>query len=291
MTATSISCQKFSTIYLAFFIKWLEPSQVQNAIADIKKGDIMANLPYDKRCSVWFDHHFSNIMDNASKIEGAFEIAPSAAGIVYKYYKEKGKIKKDFDELIEQTDIIDAALLTKEQVLYPEKFPYILLAMTVKNRDETDPPYWNKLVELLSKKNIIQIMQDPDVKARCQNVIKENIAFTDFLKKYTKVDKNISITDFRSLDKPPSGNRFLVYTVFPEAIASMKIRYDYNKDIVIVSLAKSIFNKKSQVNIGKLLARYGGGGHAGAGGCSMKKDVAKQNIKEIIDTMKINKPI
>ena len=79
-------------------VKWIEPGDVQQGIADIKHGDIMANLPYDARCSVWFDHHISNIP--LTNVPGAFKIAPSAAGIVYKYYKEKGILKKDFEELV-----------------------------------------------------------------------------------------------------------------------------------------------------------------------------------------------
>ncbi|MBF0574073.1 MAG: exopolyphosphatase, partial [Desulfamplus sp.] len=35
-------------------IVWIEPAEVQNGSADIKSGDIMANLPFDERCSVWF---------------------------------------------------------------------------------------------------------------------------------------------------------------------------------------------------------------------------------------------
>ncbi|MCP3901192.1 MAG: exopolyphosphatase, partial [Desulfobacteraceae bacterium] len=116
--------------------KWIEPGDVQQGTVDIKQGDIMANLPYDERCSVWFDHHISNVP--FTKIKGAFKIAPSAAGIVYEYYKEKGLLKKDYDELVEQTDIIDAAELTRDQVINPQNHPYILLSMTVKNKDESD---------------------------------------------------------------------------------------------------------------------------------------------------------
>ncbi len=41
-------------------ILWVSPNDMQKGKIDIKKGDIIANLPYNENCSMWFDHHFSN---------------------------------------------------------------------------------------------------------------------------------------------------------------------------------------------------------------------------------------
>jgi oligoribonuclease NrnB/cAMP/cGMP phosphodiesterase (DHH superfamily) len=38
-------------------VKWVEPNDMQKGIVDIHEGDIVANLPYDERCALWFDHH------------------------------------------------------------------------------------------------------------------------------------------------------------------------------------------------------------------------------------------
>ncbi|MBF0301432.1 MAG: exopolyphosphatase [Desulfamplus sp.] len=265
-------------------IIWVEPGQVQNGSADIQPGDIMANLPFNERCSVWFDHHVSNSSDR--KIEGAFKIAPSAAGVVYEYYKEQGKLSRNFDELIKETDMIDAAILSMDQVLHPENYPFILLSMTVKNRAQSEHIYWERLIKLLRHKSIDEILTDIEVKKRCDQVINENMVYADILRKYTLTHGHLSVTDFRTLERAPSGNRFLTYSLFPDSVASIKIRYDDNdKDIVLVSIGKSIFNDGLNINIGKLLAKYGGGGHAGAGGCSMKASDAQKNINEIIDIM------
>ncbi len=273
---------------------WIEPSQVQNGKAEIREGDIMANLPYDPRCSVWFDHHFSNVPGKGNqtgeKIEGAFEIAPSAAGVAYKYYKASNRLAKDFDELIHWTDIIDAADLNEDQVLRPEAYPYILLSMAVKNRDQTDPPFWERLVDLLRTRTIQSVMADKTVKERCDAVVEENRRYGEILKQYTVVHGNaISVADFRSMETVPSGNRFLTYTLFPETHASVKIRYaDHDKNIVLVSIGHSIFNPRCRVNVGKLLSKYGGGGHAGAGGCSLAAGDADRVIHEILPILEAN---
>ncbi|MBI9089091.1 MAG: exopolyphosphatase [Desulfobacterium sp.] len=267
---------------------WIEPSQVQNREAEIREGDIMANLPHDPRCSVWFDHHVSNQAEE--KIEGAFKIAPSAAGVAYEYYRSANRLPREYDELIHWTDIIDAADLNEDQVLRPEAYPYILLSMSVKNRDETDPPYWNRLVAMLREQTILEVMADPEVKQRCNEVVEENRLYVDILKQHTVIHHGtISIADFRSMETVPSGNRFLTYCLFPQSHASIKIRYaDSGKKSVLMSIGHSIFNPTCRVNVGKLLSNYGGGGHAGAGGCSLDARDADRVLEEVLAILGAN---
>ncbi len=268
-------------------VLWVEPGAVQSREAEICRGDIMANLPYDSRCSLWFDHHVSNRLEET--VPGAFRIAPSAARVVYDYYTQRNRLKEDYETLVHETDIIDAAMLSRDQVLHPENYPYILLSMTIKNHDESDPPYWNRLISLLRESNIKKILDDHEVNRRTIEVIKENEVFADILKRHTTIHGPISVTDFRNLEDVPSGNRFLTYSLFPETFASVRIRYaGKEKDVVIVSIGHSIFNRQCNVNVGKLLARYGGGGHKGAGGCSIDPGQADTVIAELLDILKQN---
>ena len=273
-------------------ILWTEPDEIQKGQVNIFKDDIMANLPWSSDCGLWFDHHISN--KPGQDFKGAFDIAPSAAGVIYKYYKERKKLNSNYDELVLNTDIIDAADLNIDQVRYPENYPYILLSMTIRNQEYKDIPYWNKLIDLLMKTDIDHIIADPEVKKRCYNVIKENTAFERHLSTHTRIINKISITDFRPLDTVPEGNRFLIYSLFPETIASVKIRFGSSKNQsgrknVQLSIGHSIFKKQCNVNIGNLLARYGGGGHAGAGGCTLDAETADETIEEILEIMFQNK--
>ncbi len=262
-------------------IHWVEPHEIQAGKARILKGDIMANLPYSPECDLWFDHHVSNQPDK--EIDGAFEIAPSAAGVVYRYYQKKGLLDNRFDDLVENTDIIDGAILNQDQVQYPEKYPYIILSMTIKNKNFEDIDYWNKLVEALRTSSIEEILEDKAVKKRCRAVMDENAEYEGHLKAHTHVRNNISITDFRSLEVVPDGNRFLTYCLYPESIASVKIRHSSpSKENIQISIGRSIFNPQLKVNIGNLLSRFGGGGHAGAGGCTLAAQESEKAIDEIL---------
>lgn len=261
-------------------VVWVEPNDMQIDSTQIQKGDIIANLPYDERCALWFDHHYTNQI--AGPFKGAFKIAPSAAGIIYQYFK--GKFQRDYRELVKAADKIDSANLTLEEVLHPENHPYVLLSLTVSNEDQPNEDYWNRLVALFKKYNIRKILKDPEVKQHCQSVTKQNDRYVEFLKTHTVLNQHVAITDFRPLDRPPSGNRFLVYSLFPESYVNVRIRFeDRNKQMVVVNVGHSIFNPNCKVNVGLMLVHFGGGGHRGAGSARFPTSQSDDYIPRIID--------
>ena len=267
---------------------WVEPGDMQRGLVDVHPGDIVANLPFNANCGLWFDHHFSNTPERP--VEGLFEMAPSAAGLVYRYYRDR--IDRDYDELVYQTDRIDSADLTEDEVRHPENYPYVLLSMTISGRELQDEPYWNRLVDLLGKHPVDRVMADEEVRERCARVVEENRAYREHIQRHTQIQGPVAVTDFRALARTPRGNRFLVYSLYPQTVVQAKIRYnDRDRDRVLVSLGHSIFNRDCKVNVGLLLSNYGGGGHRGAGSCSFPKEKADEYIPAILDVLVKNVPI
>lgn len=268
-------------------VKWVEPSDMQKGLVDVQNNDIIANLPYDSRCSLWFDHHYTNRIDGPFK--GAFKIAPSAAGVIYAYYKYR--FQRDFSGLVAAADKIDVADLTQEEVLHPETNPYVLLSMTINNRTGQEFPYWNKLVDLLRHAAIEQVMADPEVYRRCEQCLVENQAYQKILQTHTQMLGIVSVTDFRSFANEPAGNRFLVFCLFPEAVVNVKIHYDTpQKKNIAVHIGHSIFNRRCNVNVGLLLSRFGGGGHRGAGGTKLPAAAADNAVRQIVTALQENEP-
>ncbi len=268
-------------------IKWVEPGEIQKGKVTIDPDDIIANLPFSEGCLLWFDHHYSNRID--APFNGLYRVAPSAAGLIYEYYRDR--LSRDFKELAEQADKIDSADLTYDEVLYPEKHPYLLLSMTIISHNREDVPYWNELVHMLWKNSIQTVMENDLVAEKCRKTIQENSSYKEFLKNFTKLIGPVSVTDFRPLKIPPAGNRFLVYSLFPEAVVNMRIRYDINdRNTILVSVGHSIFNRNCHVNVGDMLSRFEGGGHAAAGACGFDARKADDYIPKIIDILVKNKP-
>ncbi len=261
---------------------WVEPNEMQAGEVEIRSGDIVANLPFHPDCAIWFDHHYTNQPDRPFR--GAYRIAPSAAGIVFDYYRDR--FRRDYSELAAETDRIDAADLTLDQVLHPERHPHILLSMTISNPEGGDEAYWNRVVDLLRHSDIRAVLADPLVRERCEEVVARNRAFRDILLKHTRMEGHVSITDFRDYDEAPRGNRFLVYSLFPDAVVSVKIRHaDANRDRAIIGVGHSIFNRNCNVNVGLMLSRFNGGGHRGAGSCTVAASEADAALREIVDIL------
>ena len=112
----------------------------------------MVNLPYVKGCGLWFDHHVSEEakLSDIGEFKGKFAVAPSAARVVYDYYKNP-----DFDkysDLLAETDKLDAAQLTPEDVASPKG--WILLGYTLDPRTGLGPEfqkYFRWLVEYVKE--------------------------------------------------------------------------------------------------------------------------------------------
>ncbi|MEJ2639059.1 MAG: exopolyphosphatase, partial [Desulfosarcinaceae bacterium] len=261
---------------------WTQPNDVQQGMLEVRADDILANLPFDERCGLWFDHHFSNQIERP--FEGAFAIAPSAAGVIFDYYQ--GRFSRDFGELVAATDKIDSADLNLEEIKSPERYPYILLSMTLSGRTTEDLIYADRLVELLRDKPLEAIMNDSEVAQRGRTVIKENQIYEEYLRTYTRMKGDLSITDFRDIDTPSDGNRFLVYALFPEAVVNVKLYHHEGK--LVVKVGHSILKDGCRVNVGKLLSHFHGGGHRGAGACRFPIDQTDTLLPQIMDALLAN---
>jgi hypothetical protein len=268
-------------------VYWVEPNDLSKGAADIRPGDILANLPYHPRCDTWFDHHSTNRIKGAFK--GRFRESPSAARLVFEYYQ--GRFNRDFSELIYWADRIDSADFSQDEVLHPEKYAYVLLSMTVSGEAGREEAYWERLVRMLREKDIAQIVAHPEVDAHCRRVVRQNSEYAGWLRKFTRIEGRVAITDFRSLAQPPSGNRFLAYSLFPETVASVRIRYeDPARQTVAVSIGHSIFNPGCNVHVGRLLTAFGGGGHRGAASARFPADRADAFLSQIISALVKNLP-
>ncbi len=261
---------------------WIEPSDIQKGLAPIRSGDILANLPYDARCSLWFDHHISNRIE--TPFRGAWRVAPSAAGVIHDFYRDRFGTR--FETLVAQADKIDAADLSRQEVLSPERYPFILLSMTISGRQREDADYWNHLVALLGRAPDEAALADAQVVVRCQRVIEENRRYREFLLAHTELRRHVAITDLRPYGDVPDGNRFLAYALFDQCAVHVRIRRDPgHPDRVSLSIGHSIFNRSCKVNVGLMLKTFGGGGHRGAGGCSLNASRAEAVIERILEIL------
>lgn len=270
-------------------ISLIHPQDISDGRAQIGPDDIVANLPFHPDCGMWFDHHLHTATPNVptGMVKGVFAEAPSAARLVYEYYGGEEKMP-EHAELVRETDRLDSANLTPDDVTDPQG--YIKLGFTIDGRTGlgTFERYFLHLVDLLKIGTPIDhVLADPSVKRRCDILDSENESFREALKSHSRVDGNVVVTDFRDLDHTPIGNRFLIYALFPEVNVSARIHWGPNRTFPMLLLGHSIFNRTCRTNVGELAARYGGGGHRGAGSVPLI-DEPEQQIQMVIAELKAN---
>ena len=270
-------------------IMFMHPKDAQDGRFEATSEDILVNLPYVKGCGLWFDHHISEEkkLKDMKGFKGAYAVAPSAARVVFNYYRSP---KLDaYKEMLHDIDRFDSGQLTTEDVIDPKG--WILLGYTLDPRSGLGPEfqkYFRWLVEYVKEVPLEKVLEHREVKKRIEKLRAEQAEFTQILKEHAKQDGNVVLTDLRHLNNVPTGNRFLVYTMFPTANAEVRIFWGKAKQNVVIACGHSIFNRTCKSNMGRMLAEYGGGGHTGAGTCQVPTEKSEEVIKEIIQRLKEN---
>ncbi len=277
--------------------KFVHPKDIQDGLVEVSDNDVLANIPYVKGCKMWFDHHSSEserLSDGEKYFEGESRIAPSAARIIYEYYGGKDKMPH-FEEMIKYVDKVDSGDLTKEEILDPKG--WILLGFIMdprtglgrfRNFAISNYELMQVLMEACRTKNIDEILAMPDVLERVELYNDQSKLFIQMLKERTKVDGNVIITDLRNVDIIFAGNRFLVYSLFPEQNISIWVVDGRGKQNCPIAVGYSIINKTSNTDVGSLMLKHGGGGHKQVGTCQVAYDEADKVIDELVNQMKID---
>ncbi len=268
-------------------IRFAHPKDIQDGLMQVTEDDIIANLPYVAGCGIWFDHHISEEgkLPDVGPFKGRYGQAPSAARLVYEYYDKPEKMKR-FEEFLSEVDRMDSARLTVDDILAPKD--WIQIAYTIDPRTNLGRfrEYFLMMVDWIRQLDVSAILALPEVRDRTERVKAETEAFTESLKKHSHLDGNVIVTDFRSIEDPPVGNRFLIYTLFPEGNVSVRIATGKYGLMTMVAIGHSIFNRTCHADAGKLCAENGGGGHTGAGTCQLPSEEADEKIKAIIGHLK-----
>jgi len=232
--------------------------------------------------------------------DGASEIAPSAAHVIYDYYKENAHYAdklNNFEELIEIDGIVDSARFTREDILNPTG--WVMLAFIADPRTGLGRKHdfrisnielMRQLPELLRKKSADEILEMTDFRERVDAYRTETDNFKELLGKIARVSGDAIVLDIRGITDIPVGNRFIEYVLYPQQNISIRTTDGKDNQFAMISVGHSIFNRSSKVNVGSLVLKYGGGGHKRAGTCQVKYDDADTIMGEMLDRINANFP-
>lgn len=271
-------------------IKFVHPKDMQDGLIEVTNKDISTNLPYVEGIYMAFDHHSSEVHRTGTKTNYIIDPeAPSAARVVYEYYGGKKKLPRITEEIMEAVDKADSAQFTLDEILNPTGWvllSYLMDARTglgrFRNFRISNYDLMMELIDYCLMHPIEDILKLPDVKERVNLYFEQQELFKAQIQRVHKIVGDVVVLPLKEEEIIYTGNRFLVYALYPEAKISVHVMWGLKKQNTAVTIGKSIVNRDSKVDIGEICLQYGGGGHKNAGTCQLDNDKVDQILPEIL---------
>ncbi len=260
---------------------------------EITENDVLANVPFVEGCGLWFDHHSSEHERNElkGKYKGESRITPSCARIIYEYYGGQERFSH-FDDMMEAVDKVDSGNLTIDEIQNPQGWILVGFLMDPRTglgrwRNFTISNYqlMEKLMECCRTMSTEEILELPDVQERIAVYREQDEKFREMVKAHTRVEKDVIISDLRGVDPIYSGNRFLIYSMYPEQNISAWIVNGRGGLGCSAAVGYSVLNRTSNVNVGSLMLKYGGGGHKAVGTCQFSDETMDEQLPKLLDEL------
>ena len=273
--------------------KFAHPKDLQDGIVEVDENDCLANVPFVPGCGLWFDHHSSEFERNElqGKYKGESRIAPSCARIIYDYYGGEERFPQ-FADMMVAVDKVDSGNLTREEVLNPTGWILIGFLMDPRTglgrwRQFTISNYqlMEMLIDACRTMTIDEILSIPDVQERIEVYNDQTLKFKEMIIKYTSTNGNVIISDLRGVDPIYTGNRFLIYSLYPEQNVSAWIVSGRGGHGCSAAVGYSILNRTCTLDVGALMLKYNGGGHKAVGTCQFSDENMESELPKMLNEL------
>lgn len=274
---------------------WLfvHPKDVQDGLVPVTAEDVLTNVPYAPGCGMWFDHHSSEDerLGLPTAFTGASRPALSCARVIYDFFGGAGQFARlDETGLMDAVDKADSAQFTAEEILNPRG--WVLLSFLMDPRTGlgryhdyrmSNYQLMGYMIEYCRTMHVEYILRLPDVQERVNRYFVQEGPFRRMLEQHARLNGSVVVLDLRGLDEIKPGNRFTIYSLFPDANVSVQIFDGKAKQNAVLACGHSILHRTCTTDIGSLMLRYGGGGHRSVGTCQVAHADAGRVLQEVVD--------
>ena len=200
----------------------------------VTEEDVVCDLPYPhRRIRLWFDHHEANIetvqnMGLADEIAGRFVPAPSAAQVVYDFFRAEHPFPEFIEDTVRHTNIIDSMdYAAVEDWLEPTPAHRINRALYQPNeRFNEARRFMMLLVRTVARYPLEAIADSDEVEERYQVARKYEEESLEILRRVAKPlgpSGEILLLDLSEDRFAPRFSKNMAYTIHPEARAILQL--------------------------------------------------------------------
>jgi nanoRNase/pAp phosphatase (c-di-AMP/oligoRNAs hydrolase) len=272
-------------------IVFVHPKDMQDGKIEIGEGDITTNLPYVPGVGLAFDHHDSELL-RLGELPHNLVLDPharSAARVVYDHFGGADVFPNISAEMMDAVDQADSADFNRHEILEPAGWALMSFLMDPRTglgrfRDFRISNYqlMMDLVDACTKLTVEEILETPDVEERVALYMEHADDAIDQIKRCSTVHGDVVILDLRAEEVIHPTNRFTLYAVFPQCNISIHVLWGLKQQNTVFAMGKSVLDRSSTVDVGSLMFRHGGGGHAAAGTCQVPNDRAVGVLAELV---------
>src|SRR3954470_10481902 len=275
-------------------VLFVHPKDIQDGKVELSSNDITANLPYRPEVALSFDHHSSEDLrvteDAGNRV--ATSSADSAAGVIYDHFGGAEQFPRVSEEMMEAVDRADAAKFSESEILDPRGWILLSFLMDPRTglgrfRDFRISNYelMMELIDLCLERSVDEILQHPDVAERVALYREHADDAVEQIRRCSTVHGHVVVLDLRDEEVIHPTNRFMVYALHPQCTVSVHVIWGLRKQNTVLAVGRSIIDRSSRFDIGRLMLSHGGGGHEAAGTCQIENDRAEMVLAEIVDAI------
>lgn len=267
--------------------------EIESGHFSLSSQDITANLPYNDNVHLAFNYYTPGVIQRKQIIDYS---AASTARVIYNHYNQYGGQKNLLgfpEDLLRAVDKATLAQYPIEDVLNPQDWDLISFLLDHRTGLEkytkfnvTNVTLIRQIADEISTLSIQDMLNWSNVMERVAAYREQEPLYRDQIKEHFEINNNLVTVDLRDEATVYAGNRFIIYAMFPHVSLSMFIVKGESDRTYEISVGKSIFSRSSNLHIGRLMERYGGGGHANAGTCFFKTGDVEKGIQELTTKIK-----
>ncbi|MGB0684179.1 MAG: exopolyphosphatase [Magnetovibrionaceae bacterium] len=277
--------------------EFVHPNEIQSREIPISDTDILCNLPYHPDAHLVFDHHISEAIRVSDK-SGNYVVdpsAPSAARVIFNHYGGRKRFPHDrYYTMLDAVDRADSGAFERHEIIDPHGW-MLLHFLTDPKTDlnsvldfkSSHGEFLQDLVALINRcdLNIEEVLREPFVQERVNYYRESQPDFVRNLRQNCDLRDRYIVYDRRNIETKIAGNRFMMFVLYPDATCSIQLDSLPRVDKVRISVGKSIFNKSSMANIGKIMLSLSGGGHESVGSCTVPHQEAGTALEYILSEL------
>ncbi|OGW19518.1 MAG: hypothetical protein A2077_06180 [Nitrospirae bacterium GWC2_46_6] len=273
-------------------VVFAHPRDIESGKIEVTGRDITAGLPYNEKVYLAFDYYPGAAASGGGKNLIIDSGKPSTSRVIYDYFGRK-KFPRIQEDMLNAVDKGFSGDITIEEILYPTGwilFNYLVDQRTGLERFRkfslTHSDLLIKLIYYCRRHTIWEIFNIPAIEERHRLYFSSIEQYKTQMLRCSSVHYNLVVTDMRNEKIIYPGNRFMVYALFPECNVSMNVSLDVKNGRTVFVAGKSILDRSFSADIGRVMKKYGGGGHSKAGTCQAGNDDADTVMRKLISEFK-----